>query len=206
VASSTDLPHRYYEALTNVVQPSFQVWRASRFLETVGFKEPTYLGLTAGDSGEYPTFRVLSLNDEPVDLWIRTFEGGGWELRLADSATIVASANDLAYQAVEQLLDLPEPPTALLVCNEKMTGAALACLKDRDVSLPGRLSLVGFDDPPWTAFYRPGITTVRTPRADIAELAFRTLLAELKGEPSDPAVQLVETEFVVRESTAPPGG
>ncbi len=112
---------------------------------------------------------------------------------------------DLAYQAVEQLLDLPEPPTALLVCNEKMTGAALACLKDRDVSIPGRLSLVGFDDPPWTAFYRPGITTVRTPRADIAELAFRTLLAELAGEASGPAVHLVETEFVVRESTAPPG-
>jgi len=109
-----------------------------------------------------------------------------------------------AYDGVAALLDLPDPPTALLVCNERMTGAALACLKDRDVSLPGELSLVAFDDPPWTAFYRPGITTVRTPRERVAELAFATLKAEMSGSPQGASTRVVETEFVVRESTAPP--
>ncbi len=109
-----------------------------------------------------------------------------------------------AYDAVAALLDLDDPPTALLVCNEKMTGAALACLKERDVSVPDYLSLVAFDDPPWTAFYRPGITTVRTPRQRVAELALETLLAEITGAGDGAAARVVETEFVIRESTAPP--
>ncbi len=116
-----------------------------------------------------------------------------------------------AYDAVKELLALEAPPTALIVCNERMTGAALSCLKDLAVDIPGDLSLVGFDDPPWTAFYRPGITTVRTPRADVATLALETLLDLIAGggasgaEPEN-AQRIVETEFVVRESTAPPPG
>ena len=116
-----------------------------------------------------------------------------------------------AYDAVKELLALEQPPTALIVCNERMTGAALSCLKDLAVDIPGDLSLVGFDDPPWTAFYRPGITTVRTPRADVATLALETLLGLIGGdgasgtEPEN-VQRIVETEFVVRESTAPPPG
>lgn len=111
-----------------------------------------------------------------------------------------------AYEAVAQMLDLPEPPTALLVCNERMTGAALSCLKDREVDVPGFVSLVAFDDPPWTSFYRPGITTVRTPRDAIARLAFDILLAELDGRGEGAREHLVPTELVVRASTAAPRG
>ena len=114
---------------------------------------------------------------------------------------------DPAYHATQALLSLPEPPTALLVCNELMTGAALQCLKDRDVSLPDELSLVAFDDPPWTSFFRPGITTVRTPRVEIARLALETLLG-LLADPASRDASAVErkiaTEFVVRESVVPP--
>src|SRR5690606_241768 len=115
---------------------------------------------------------------------------------------------DPAYRATEALLSLPEPPTALLVCNELMTGAALQCLKDRGVSLPDELSLVAFDDPAWTSFFRPGITTVRTPRTEIAQLALRTLLTCL-NDPSAPeeaaaSERLIPTELVVRESAVPP--
>ena len=111
-----------------------------------------------------------------------------------------------AYEAVAQMLDLPEPPTALLVCNERMTGAALSCLKDRAVDVPGFVSLVAFDDPPWTSFYRPGITTVRTPRDAIARLAFDILLAELDRRGEGAREHLVPTELVVRASTAAPRG
>jgi len=114
---------------------------------------------------------------------------------------------DPAYKATEALLSLPQPPTALLVCNELMTGAALQCLKDRGVSLPDELSLVAFDDPAWTSFFRPAITTVRTPRVEIARLALETLLG-LLADPESRDASAVErkiaTEFVVRESVVPP--
>lgn len=111
-----------------------------------------------------------------------------------------------AYRATEALLSLPEPPTALLVCNELMTGATLQCLKDRDVSLPDELSLVAFDDPAWTSFFRPGITTVRTPRTEIAQLALSTLLTCLQDPAAREAAaseRLIPTELVIRESAVP---
>ncbi|HET8984274.1 MAG TPA: LacI family DNA-binding transcriptional regulator, partial [Trueperaceae bacterium] len=114
---------------------------------------------------------------------------------------------DPAYQATERLLSLREPPTALLVCNELMTGAALQCLKDRGVSLPDEVSLVAFDDPAWTSFFRPGITTVRTPRTEIAQLALRTLLTCLHDPTAVEAAaseRLIPTELVIRESAVPP--
>lgn len=108
-----------------------------------------------------------------------------------------------AYRAVEALLAMPERPTALLVCNELMTGAALQCLKDRGVEVPEKVSVVAFDDPAWTSFMRPAITTVRTPRVEMARLALQTLLA-LLNDPADPTAAPIEsvvtTEFVVRES------
>lgn len=92
-------PHDATPTALEAAQSSQKVQRASDFLETVGFEEPTYVGFTAGRDGEFPTFRVLTLNGKTADLWIRTFPGGGWEIRLADTTTAIASANDLAYKA-----------------------------------------------------------------------------------------------------------
>lgn len=114
---------------------------------------------------------------------------------------------DPAYQATEALLSLARPPTALLVCNELMTGAALQCLKDHGVSLPEDLSLVAFDDPAWTSFFRPAITTVRTPRTEIAQLALKTLLTCLQDPTAREAAaseRLMPTELVIRESAVAP--
>lgn len=116
-----------------------------------------------------------------------------------------------AYEAALALIDLPQPPTAMLVCNDLMTGAALQALKDRDVKLPEEMSLVAFDDPTWASFHRPGITTVRTPHARMAELALETLLAGIDtpsrdGEAAPEALAergrrvVLAAELVVRES------
>lgn len=112
-----------------------------------------------------------------------------------------------AHAATLEMLDLPNPPTALLACNEVMAGGALQALKDRGVTVPDEMSLVAFDDPPWTEFYRPGITTVRTPQGAMAELAVMLMFARLHDPTSPdaaPIEHLVPTEFVVRESTVAP--
>ena len=111
-----------------------------------------------------------------------------------------------AYHATRRLMTLPEPPTALLVCNESMTGASLQCLKDLGIGVRDDVSLVAFDDPAWTTFITPAITTVRTPRTRVAELALETLLAQLDDAPSEraePVERIVPTELVVRESCRP---
>lgn len=109
------------------------------------------------------------------------------------------------YAATYELVHTPQRPTALVVCNESMTGGAVKCLKDQRVKVPEEISLVAFDDPAWASFCTPALTTVRTPRMEVAKLAFETLLSVIKGSAADgaspPPDLLVETEFVVREST-----
>ncbi|MCP4384431.1 MAG: LacI family transcriptional regulator [Hyphomicrobiales bacterium] len=110
---------------------------------------------------------------------------------------------DKAFDAARRLITMENPPTALLVCNELMTGAALECLKVYDVAIPEQISLIGFDDPPWADFYRPSITTLREERFNMGRLACNALVAAIQDTASGfagaPEMRL-KTELVVRES------
>lgn len=108
-----------------------------------------------------------------------------------------------AYQATRRLMTLRDRPSALLICNESMMAAALQCLKDMDIRVGKDVSLVGFDDPGWASFFTPAMTTVRTPRKQVAELALDALLARIRDPASElaaPVERLVPTELIVRES------
>ena len=114
-----------------------------------------------------------------------------------------------AFAAAGRLITMDQPPTALLVCNESMTGATLECLKDHRIAIPEQISLIGFDDPAWANFYRPSITTLREERFNMGRLACDALVAAIQdarsGFRGSPEIRL-KTELVVRESCAPPRG
>ena len=108
-----------------------------------------------------------------------------------------------AYQATRRLMTRSDRPTALLVCNESMMAASIHCLKDMGIRVGKDVSLVGFDDPGWASFFTPAITTVRTPRKQVAQLALEALLARIRDpapELGAPVERLVPTELIVRES------
>lgn len=119
---------------------------------------------------------------------------------------LVANGNftfEDAYRTTGAMFEQPERPTALLVCNEVMCGGVLRYLKDDGVSLPDELSVITFDDPAWTSFYRPAITAMKTPRAEMARLALDTLLARLDKKAADDDCSLervMPLELTVRES------
>jgi DNA-binding LacI/PurR family transcriptional regulator len=112
-----------------------------------------------------------------------------------------------AYGATERLITMSRPPTAILVCSEMMTGAALRCLKDYGVSVPAELSVIGFDDPAWASFFSPAITTLCEQRFYMGRLASDTLIAAIDGPLPTlgrlPEI-LLRTELVIRESCARP--
>lgn len=114
--------------------------------------------------------------------------------------------HDEAYDAARRLIQLPQPPTALLVCNESMTGGVLECLRDHSVRIPSDMSLVGFDDPDWARFYSPAITTLREERYYMGKLACDALLSKLEQSdlPLAPALVKLRTRLVVRQSCASP--
>jgi LacI family transcriptional regulator len=109
------------------------------------------------------------------------------------------------FDAANQLLTLPQPPTAIFVAAGDIcaTGVLLA-LKKQGISVPQKVSVIGFDDQPFTELVEPALTTVRQPMAKMgaqALIMLKTAIAE--GDAHKPTVVTFEAELVIRQSTAP---
>jgi LacI family transcriptional regulator len=91
----------------------------------------------------------------------------------------------------------------LLAGNDAMAMGALAELRQRGISVPGEVSVIGFGDTPAVAYLSPTLTTIRVPAAEIGAAGARRALDILGGNGLEPRVRVHPVELVVRESTAP---
>lgn len=105
--------------------------------------------------------------------------------------------------ATLQLLDLPDPPTAIVYANDLMAIAGTSVAQSRGLTVPDDLSITGFDDSPIAGYLRPPLTTVRTDAVGWGTAAAQCLLQLVAGD-TCPDVILPPPELVVRASTAPP--
>lgn len=111
------------------------------------------------------------------------------------------------YQAMQQLLDLPEPPTAVFCLSDLLAVGARHAAWDRGVDVPGSLSLVGFDDIEEASYANPALTTVRPDKAAIARHALELIKDRIDGGAGDePRTVIAGHDLVVRDSTAAPRG
>jgi LacI family transcriptional regulator len=104
--------------------------------------------------------------------------------------------------AAAQLLADNPGLTALAALNDSMAVGALACLRERGIDVPGRMSLIGFDDMPISVDVTPPLSTVRLPLEEIGVRAMSLALRE--GERDRPRVEHAAAHLVLRGSTAPP--
>jgi LacI family transcriptional regulator len=101
-------------------------------------------------------------------------------------------------------LALAENVTALIAYNDIMALGALARMHERNIDVPGELSLTGFDDLVYAAVSAPALTTVAMPVDAAGRLAVDLLLSRL-ADPASPVVhQELPTQLIVRGTTAPP--
>jgi LacI family transcriptional regulator len=95
------------------------------------------------------------------------------------------------------------PGFSALVCgNDVLAIGALAECASRGIAVPGRLSIVGFDDIDMASGVTPALTTVRVPAAEIGRRAAARMLARLAGQDVAQAEEL-PADLVVRASTGP---
>ncbi len=119
--------------------------------------------------------------------------------------TTVASADGMAggQLAMRQLLDSGFRPTAVACVNDLMAVGALHELHARGISVPGDVSVTGFDNVLPSEFATPSLTTADVPREAIGRLICDALIPA-GGEPPAPGEVVVETQLIVRASTARP--
>jgi DNA-binding LacI/PurR family transcriptional regulator len=110
--------------------------------------------------------------------------------------------------ALNDLLDLPQPPTAILAATDILAAGSLHAAYERGVSVPDDLSIVGFDDIPMAAAMVPSLTTVKMPIAEIvaagADLAIGDGANSANGAPVPPRL-VFQPQLIVRRSTGPVG-
>jgi LacI family transcriptional regulator len=96
--------------------------------------------------------------------------------------------------------------TALFAANDLMAAGAIRELTAHGLSVPGDVSVIGFDDAPLAEMTSPALTTVRQPVQEMGDTAVSLLLARVTGGADGTGGRhVLPTSLVVRESTAPPG-
>ena len=101
------------------------------------------------------------------------------------------------------LLSLPNPPSAVICCNDMAAIGALKTLSTRNYKAGRDISIIGFDDLPLCNFTQPSLSTIRFAPNELANLAFRALMEEIQGAEIKVDYEY-KTHFVLRESTGPP--
>ena len=137
----------------------------------------------------------------------------GWEQTLRDAGTPVPEvmrcdwSAERGYEAGKRLAGLVlagEGPTAVFASNDQLALGLVHACAEAGVDVPGRLSVVGFDDVQGAAHFNPPLTTVRQPFDELGRRALVAMLDALALEPDDHGRALIAPELVVRASTAAP--
>jgi LacI family transcriptional regulator len=111
---------------------------------------------------------------------------------------------DSGGDAVSALLALPTPPTGLIVGNTAQVRSALHRVKQSTITVPDDLSLIVFDDNPWTELVSPPLSVVRQPIDMLALHSVELAVGRLKGALTEAPRRIrVDAEFVQRSSSAP---
>jgi DNA-binding LacI/PurR family transcriptional regulator len=144
----------------------------------------------------------------PVSEWDNVERQQGYEqiLRAAglpvDPALIVRAENqpEGGQAAMQQLLALPLPPTALFCYNDLTALGAMRAAYAAGLRIPQDLSIVGFDDIALAPYFEPPLTTVAQAKREMGEKAVQMVLALLAGQ-NVVENWVLPSQLVVREST-----
>jgi len=106
-----------------------------------------------------------------------------------------------AYGAMQELLALSSPPTAVFAVNDLMAIGALMAVRKAGLRVPDDIAIAGFDDIPAAQFVAPALTTIAQHPERLGQRAAKMLLERLRGEvPGHGRCEAMPYELVVRES------
>jgi LacI family transcriptional regulator len=115
---------------------------------------------------------------------------------------------DSGVQGAKKLLSQKNRPTAIFASNDEMAAGALFAARLMGIAIPEELSIVGFEDSPFSRQTWPKLTTAHQPNETIAQQAVKLLIAKIQGRTKEyikekQLLQSFSPELVIRDSTGP---
>ena len=162
-----------------------------RHLFDLGHRRMAYIG--------YPL--QLGSTDARRDAFVSATK----ELKITHRYLFVEEHSDLVAgrEAARELLSSGFAPSAILCVNDLFAVGVLRELRNRNISVPGEMSVTGFDNIKIAEFSSPSLTTINIPRERIATTLFRSLHSTDQQAAEQPAQYIIDPELIVRESTGP---
>jgi LacI family transcriptional regulator len=108
------------------------------------------------------------------------------------------------YTVMKKKVEAKQIPTAFVTLADFLALGAIKALKEVGLSVPGDVSVMGFNNEIICAFSDPPLTTVKQPKKLMGETAANLLLDIIEGKKIDNKNIVLETEIIERSSTAPP--
>ncbi|WP_113718967.1 LacI family DNA-binding transcriptional regulator [Arthrobacter dokdonensis] len=120
-----------------------------------------------------------------------------------DLIHLIPFRGEAGSDTVSTLLGLPVPPTALIVGNTAQVRPALRRIKQSGIFVPEDLSVVVFDDNPWTELVSPPLTAIRQPIDMLAHHSVEIAIGRSKRQLPEARRRIqVDADFVRRSSSA----
>lgn len=108
---------------------------------------------------------------------------------------------DSAYRAVEEWLRRNELPDVFMASNDAMALGILKALREKGVSVPGDVALVGYDDIVYPTLAEISLTTVRIPIGDMCSRTVDMLISNIEGSDNSLQQIMLKPSLVIRESS-----
>ena len=105
------------------------------------------------------------------------------------------------FQAMNQLLDLSPPPSAVIACNDLMALGAISAARKRGLVVGRDVAITGFDDIPLAEHSHPPLTTVHQPIHDIGRQTCAMLIQLIQGKEPSVRHALLQPKLIIRESS-----
>jgi LacI family transcriptional regulator len=104
------------------------------------------------------------------------------------------------YRQMEELLSCDELPTAVFAVSDDMAVGAMNCVIDHGMSVPGDISIIGFDDSEIASSVRPALTTIHQPIREIGIMSVELLLKKINHEQIPISSIILDHQLVLRGS------
>ncbi len=166
------------------------------------FKAVEYLGSLGHTRVAYITGNLRSKSDvERLNGYLQAVKNGKFLYR----EDYIKNGNftiDGGYKLGSELLQMPEPPTAICCSNDLTAIGVIQAAKALNLRVPQDVSVAGFDDIDICKLVMPALTSIHQPKYDQGEKAARVLIEKINDENASIARNyILNTELKIREST-----
>ena len=108
---------------------------------------------------------------------------------------------DDSVPAVQQLMNLPNPPDAIFCGNDTTALSAMIYLRDQGIRIPQDMGVVGFSDEPYSKVVSPSISTIAQPGFEMGQKAAELMIMKIEDKDKSFHTIVLPSELIVRESS-----